>query len=178
MGTRTRGDARGNAEMTARRLRVFEATCQGRTVQEIAAALSTPESTIYRDIQANTAKMTLWASERVNSALAFALSQFERAMTEAWAAYANAREIQQKWLDGDYDREEYLPDADGGSRLVRKPPILRVEIAALLGKAIEATKEYAKLAGLDKAVALENLPDELLLERARKAGISPTRRTS
>jgi hypothetical protein len=150
-------------EIAVRRTRVFVALCNGRTPAEICAGEGISEDTLGRDIKAVQERLTVWAGERVNRALSFALSQLERAMTEAWDAYAEQRTTMQKWLAGDYDRTELHPDADGGMREVRKPPILKLEIAALLGKAIEATREYAKLAGLDKAAL--DISGDILVRR-------------
>jgi hypothetical protein len=140
-----------NGEIAARRVRVFEAICRGRTVEDICAAENVSYDTAVRDIRAVQDRLTEWAAERVNGALALVQGQYQRAMTEAWDAYAEQRAILVQWLGGEYDRTEMHPDPDGGMREVRKPPILKLEIAALLGKAIEATREYARVAGLDRA---------------------------
>ena len=151
-------------ETKARRVRLFQLICAGKTYKQIALEETISEKALAEHLKAISVNLSEWAGTEQRRTLALAIATYQRVIDEAWDAYTDARKKLDAWLAGDYDRVELHPAADGGDmREVRKPPILRLQCQEYLATIINATKELTRLAGLDK-IPVE-LSGEVLLRR-------------
>lgn len=150
---------RSREETIALRVRLYQAIVAGKTYRDIREAEHLSDDALTDHMKAINKQLSVWASDQQNRALALAISTYTRVIDEAWLAWDDARKKLDDWLAGEYDREEFHPDLDGGMRSVRKPPILRLQMQEYLATIINATKELTKLAGLDNKNDIAALGD-------------------
>ena len=144
------------AQMMARRHRVFAALVAGQTLTAIAQAEGVHANTITDDVRALSADLATHAAGEYQRTLAMAIASYQRVIDEAWRRYDEAWRLLRAHLAGEFDRTELRPDPDGGMREVRKPPQLRLEMTAYLGKVLEATRALTKLAGVECGTVTEH----------------------
>ncbi len=136
-------------QQAVRRKAVAEGIAAGKSITQIADELGVHRDTVSEDLKAIGSSVDVWAEGGQQAAKVAAISNYEWAMDAARTAYLEDRVRMGKWLAGAYDRLELYPDADGGYREVRKPPILRLETGTYLSQFISANQKLTKMIGVE-----------------------------
>lgn len=142
---------RATVTKKVRQALVADGLRDGKSIGDLADALGVHRNTIGRDVRDIAGSVEAWADGSTRDAKMAAIATYQWAIDEAKNAYDESWRTLRKWLAGAYDRTEVRPDPDGGMREVRKPPVLKLEMAAYLDKAISANAKLAKMAGVEGA---------------------------
>lgn len=145
------GDKSSRAVLRARQARVFAAVTQGRTAAAIQAQEHISADAFEDDMRAINERLTEWAAEQQNKALAYAIAQYQRVIDEAWRCHALELKTERRWLMKRYDRVVQLPAMDGGTVDERKPPPYKSAKGQYLQVIVQATAALCKVAGLDSS---------------------------
>jgi len=138
-------------QQAVRRKLVAEGIAASKSIGDLADELGVDRGTVSDDLKNIGSSVDAWAEGGCQAAMVAAISNYEWAMDAARTAFTQDRERLRKWIKGDYDRLEIIPDADGGMREVKKPPLLRLETGAYLSQFISANQKLTKMVGIEGA---------------------------